>query len=143
MARLTKDAWRKSSLKTSEVEVDELGGSVLIRELPAQLSADLSGLIEVVNVGREQKAKVDTAKMERKQFAFGVIDDSGEPLFTEDEVGELAQKHGRAFKTVIAAIDKLSGVDKEEVEKTEARFPAGGKSESGTDVDAGASARSR
>lgn len=124
MARLDKAAWGKSTLKTKEIEVEELGGTVLIRELPASYSADIASNIQIIQDGREQRAKVDTAKMERLQFAFGVIDSDGEPMFTEAEVKDLALRHGRVFKIVIAAIDDLSGVDKEAIEKAEATFPA-------------------
>lgn len=129
MSRLSKDAWAKPTLKTKEVEVDELGGSVLIRELPAEYSADIASHIKLVSEGREQVAKVDTTTMERLQFAYGVVGDDGEPIFTEDEVRVLAKKHGRAFKTVIAAIDDLSGVDKEALKDAKARFPASAEGE--------------
>lgn len=125
MARLTKDAWARSSLRTQEIEVEELGGSVLIRELPASVSADLAGLVDITQVGQTQRAKVDKATMEARQFAYGVIDDDHNPLFTEEEAREVQSKHGRAFNVVIAAIDKLSGVSKEAIDEAEARFPAG------------------
>ena len=89
MALVNKDAWKASTLRTREVEVEELGGSVRIRELPASTSADLSGLLDIVQVGREQRAKVDVATLERRQFAYGVIDAKGEAMFTEDEVKEI------------------------------------------------------
>lgn len=144
MARVTKEAWRKSSLRTQEVEVAELGGNVLIRELPASVAADLAGLIDLVQVGREQRAKVDTATMECRQFAYGVIDEDGEPLFSEDEAREIQARHGRAFKTVVAAIDELSGVDKKAIEETEARFPGGGAQANGAELgDASAAGRDR
>lgn len=126
MARITKDGWKNSSLRTKEVEVEELGGSVLIRELPASVSADLSGLIDMVQVGQEQRAKVDVATMERRQFAYGVIDEDHEPMFSEDEAGALQGKHGRAFKTVVEAIDEFSGVNKDAIKESEARFPSSG-----------------
>jgi hypothetical protein len=124
MARLKKDAWKKPSLKTKEVEVEELGGSVLVRELPAQFSAEVSSKIELISRGRDQIAKVDTAVMERLQFAHGVVDDDLEPMFSETEVAEIQKKHGRAFKTVIGVIDEISGIDKDAIEKAEATFPA-------------------
>jgi hypothetical protein len=127
MGRLTKEAWAKSSLRTKEVEVEELGGSVLIRELPASISADLKGLLDVVQVGQEQRAKIDVATMERRQFAYGVVDENNNPLFTEDEVADLQDKHGRAFRVVLEAIDEFSGIDKEAIEEAEARFPVSGK----------------
>jgi len=138
VGRLNKDSWKGSSLRTEEVEVEELGGSVLIRELPAAVSSDLAGLVEMVQVGMEQKAKVDISLMERRQFAYGVINDDHSPQFTEAEVEELQNNHGRAFKTVVAAIDKLSGVDKEAIEKAEARFPSSNGSGNGPAVADGA-----
>jgi hypothetical protein len=125
MGRLSKDAWSTSSLRTKEVEVPQLGGTVLIRELPATITAELKGLTDIVQIGEEQRAKFDVAAMERRQFAYGVIGDSGEPLFSEDEVEELRAKHGAAFQLVIDAIDALSGIDKESFEEAEARFPGG------------------
>ena len=139
MAVLSKNAWDKPSLKTSEVEVSELGGSVRIRELPAEYSAEVASNVKLVTEGREQVAKVDTATMERLQFAFGVINETGDPMFREDEVKALQQKHGRAFKTVVNAIDDLSGIDKDALEKAEARFPAGGTGQSGKGVGPSAS----
>lgn len=133
MARLTRDAWKVSSLRTKEVEVEELGGSVLIRELPASVSADLAGLLDIVQVGTEQRAKVDVALLECRQFAYGVVNEDGSPQFTEDEARDIQGKHGRAFKTVVGVIDEFSGVDKEAIEKAEARFQS---SRNGT-ADAG------
>ncbi len=143
MARLNKDAWDKPSLKRKEVEVEELGGSVLVRELPASYSAELNEHVQMKTVGREQIGSVDLVTMERLKFAYGVIGDNGEQLFNAEEVKEIATKHGRAFKVVLAAIDELSEIDEEAQKSVEDRFPAGGASPNGKDVGAGtASGRS-
>lgn len=131
MAHLTKEAWAKPSLKTKSVYVEELGGEVRIRELPAEYSAEVASHFEMRSVGRDSIAKVDTATMERLQFAFGVVDDDGNQLFNEDEARVVAQNHGRAFKTVIQAIDELSGTGKEDEERTAQVFPAGGATADG------------
>lgn len=128
MARLTKEAWANPTLATDEVEVPELGGSVLIRELPGEFS--VSQFIEVENPGtRHARSRVNTEAIERKQFALSVVGEDGNPVFTEDEAGEIARKHGRAWRRVIDAIDKLSAIDKEGVEQTKARFPGSGAGE--------------
>lgn len=129
MSRLSKDAWDKSSLRQEEVEVPELGGSVLIRELPAEYAAEVASHIEIKEVAGARFASVDKAKMERLQFAFGVIGDGGDPLFSEDETADIARKHGSAYNRVIEAIDELSGINKEDIEQTEARFPDSGADE--------------
>lgn len=136
MERITKDAWRRSSLRTQDLEVEGFG-IVTIRELPAEVTADLSGLLDITQIGREQRAKVDVATMEVRQFAYGVVGDDGNPMFTEDEARELAQIHGRVYKEVVEAIDQLSGIDKASLEETEARFPGSGESEGRTDLGNG------
>jgi hypothetical protein len=123
---VTKDAWAKPTLRQDKVWVEEFDDHVLIRELPANVSADLKGLLDLTQVGDEQRAKIDVATMECRQFAYGVIDANGEPMFSEAEVLELQQKHGRAFRTVVDAIDEFSGIDKKAVEEAETRFPARG-----------------
>lgn len=134
MGRLTKDAWAKPSLKTKEVEVEDLGGSVLVRELPASFAADINQHIQMKQIGREQISSVDLKTMERMKFAYGVIDDEGNPVFTEDEASDIASKHGRTFKVVIDAIDELSALDQKGLEAAEARFPSGGVRKNGGPV---------
>jgi hypothetical protein len=129
MSRLSKDAWDKSSLRQEEVEVPELGGSVLIRELPAEYAAEVASHIEIKEVAGARFASIDKAKMERLQFAYGVVGDNGDPLFSEDETVEVAKKHGSAYNRVIEAIDDLSGINKEDIENAEARFPDSGEVE--------------
>lgn len=134
MARLSKEAWGKPTLKTKEVEVSELGGSVLVRELPASFVADINQHIQLKQIGREQISSVDLRTMERQKFAYGVIDDESNQLFSEEEAGEVATKHGHAFRVVLDAIDELSEIDEEGVDKEEARFPSGGVRENGRAV---------
>lgn len=137
MARVSKGAWAKSTLKTKEVHVEELGGEVLVRELSADYTAEVSNNVEVVNVGREQILRIDKAKMELLQFAHGVINDDKSPMFTEAEVADLQKKHGRAFQTVIGVIDEISGIDKEAIEKAEATFPSSSGDTQGEGVAVG------
>lgn len=132
MARLKKDAWKAPSLKTEEIEVEDLGGSVLIRELPAEYSAELNQLVQMKGIGAEQSASIDLVTQERLKFAHGVIEDDGTPMFSADEVAEIAKKHGRAFQVVIKAIDGLSDTDSKAVESAVERFPGSGDSETST-----------
>ena len=87
-----------------------------MRELPAAYSAELNQHATMKQVGREQVATVDLVTMERLKFAYGVIDDDGEPLFSADEAKEIAEKHGHAFKVVLEAIDELSEIDAEAIQ---------------------------
>jgi hypothetical protein len=130
MQRSTKDAWLTGpgDLRQEEVpDVPQPGQSVLVSGLPAKYSAEIQGQLKLVTEGREQIAKIDVPTMELLQFVHGVVD----PTFTRGEAEQIQAKFGPAFRKVIAKIDELSGIDKEAIENTEQRFPAGGTSESG------------
>lgn len=126
MGERKKDAWLAGPGDLKEATVEDVpmpGESVLVRGLPAAYSNQAtSEALEMKTVGREQIAMVNTAKLEVLQFRYGVID----PVFTQEEVEQVATKWGPAFKKVIAKIDELSGVDKDSIEQAEARFPARG-----------------
>jgi hypothetical protein len=131
MTRSTKDAWLTGpgDLKQEEVQdVPAPGQSVLVRGLPAKYSAEIQGQLKLVTEGREQVAKIDVPSMELLQFVHGVVD----PTFSRAEAEQIQAKFGPAFRKVIAKIDELSGIDKEAIEQTEQRFPAGGTSQGGT-----------
>lgn len=134
MARLKKSAWNSASLKQKEIEVPALGGSVLIRELPAKYSAELNQLYSMKTSGGESSASVDLVTQERLKFAYGVINDDGTSMFTQDEVAEIAKKHGSAFSVVIEAIDELSKTTPKETADQVERFPASGGSANGNEA---------
>lgn len=137
MARVGKDGWGSSSLKRKEVHVEELGGDVLVRELPASYSAELNQHATMKTIGREQIATIDLVTMERLKFAYGVIGDDGNPLFTPEEAADIAAKHGRAFKVVLDAIDELSEVNSDAIKEARERFPDSGAVENGSSLASG------
>jgi hypothetical protein len=121
--RSTKSSWLNGDgdLQTREVEdVPVKGESVLVRGLPAAYSNQASSeALEMKQTPRgDSIATVNTARLEVLQFLHGVID----PKFDLSEVEKIAENYGPAFKKVIAAIDDLSGVDKEALENATARF---------------------
>lgn len=134
LERSTKQSWLDGpgDLKEAEVhDVPEKGRSVKVRGLPAAYSNEAqSEATKLVTQGREQIATIDTAVLEVLQFQHGVV----EPQFTRQDAEVVARKYGPAFKKVIAKIDELSGVDKEAIEQTQARFPTGGEGTSGADL---------
>jgi len=134
VSQSTKKSWLEGpgDLEHDTVEdVPVKGESVTVRGLPAAYSNKASSeALEMKQVGREQVATVNTARLEVIQFAEGVT----EPKFDEAEAQKIAEKYGPAFKKVIAKIDELSGVDKEAMDKAEARFPAGSRGENGSVV---------
>jgi len=125
MQRSTKEAWLTGDGDLREADVEDVpvpGQTVRVRALSAKYSAEVQGQMKLVSDGRDQVAKIDVAGMELLQFQHGVV----EPSFGPAEVAIIQEKFGPAFRKVLAKIDELSGIDKEAIEKTEARFPAGG-----------------
>lgn len=142
MARSTIDAWLEGPGDLKEAEVEDVpvkGQSVLVRGLPAAYSNKASSeALEMKQVGRDQIATVNTARLEVIQFAEGVV----EPKFSEAQAQQISEKYGPAFKKVVEKIDELSGVDKEALEEATARFPSKRPSANGSDVGAATPARS-
>jgi hypothetical protein len=142
--RSTKQSWLEGpgDLKEEDVlDVPVEGQSIRVRGLPAAYSNEAtSKALELITGARgEQTARINQHKLEVIQFAHGCV----EPTFTEPEAELVAQKYGPAFKKAIAEIDRLSGVDKEAIEKTNATFPSGGSDEGGPHVGNGTSAGDR
>lgn len=129
MSGRKKDAWLSGPGDLQEATVEDVpvpGESVLVRGLPAAYSNQAtSEALEMKQVGREQVATVNTAKLEVLQFHYGVID----PVFSLEEAEKVATRFGPAFKKVVGVIDDLSGMDKEAIERAEARFPVSGAGE--------------
>lgn len=144
MGRSTKDAWLTGPGDLKEADVEDVpvaGESVRVRGLAAAYSNQASSEALELKTDRngEQLATVNTARLEVLQFAHGVID----PKFSVDEAEQIALKFGPAFKKVIAEIDRLSGIDKEAIERTSAAFPAGERGANGAATAVEASTPSR
>lgn len=137
MTRLTRDALLGASdLTTREVEVPSIGGSVLVRSLPAAYSNQAqSESLEMVTLRTgEQTARVNTQKLEELQVFHGLIEPK---LASVDEARQFAQQVGKAWRQIVSAIDEISGVDKEAIERTNTMFQSGGSPEtiSGAEVN--------
>lgn len=126
----TKDALLKASdLTERDVELPLLKMTVRVRALPAAYSNQAaSEALVSKQVGRDQITTVDKAKMEAIQALHGLVRPQLESI---EEAETLAQNLGPSWALVINAIDEISGVDKEAVEKAQARFQGGGKSTEG------------
>lgn len=138
MARSTKDAWLKGPGDLKEADVEDVpveGQTVRVRGLPAAYSNEAaSEALEMKTTPKgDQIASVNSARLEVLQFAHGTID----PDFSLAEAEDIAKRFGPAFKKVVAKIDELSGVDKEALDATTARFQASGEGANGADVGVG------
>lgn len=142
MSRLSKqDLLAATDLKTREVELPSIGGSVLVQGLSAAYSnqAQSEALETTFTKRGDQVAKVNTSKLEIIQAQHGLVEPA---LSSYEEAEKFAQNCGPAFRAVIDAIDELSGLDKEAIAEAAATFPAGGEETGGADVDDGTPPRS-
>lgn len=134
MARLTKEALLGASdLVEREVELPSIGGSVLVRSLPAAYSNQASSeALEVVTGRRgEQTARVNTQKLEALQVLHALVDPQ---LSSLEEAMAFQQKVGPAWRKIVDCIDEISGIDKQAIEDANTRFRPGGSGEAGEDV---------
>ena len=142
MARLSKDALLKASdLRTKEIELETIGGSVVVQGLSAAYSNQASSeALEMKTTARgDQIASVNTAKLETIQVLHGLVEPKPDTI---EEAEQFMQNCGPAAKAIVEAIDELSGLDKEAITEASARFQGSGEVESGPVVGDGASAGS-
>lgn len=128
MGILSKDALLGASdLREREIDLTPYGinGSVRVRSLPAAFSnqAQSDGVEMVTDTSGKQTARVNTVKIEELQVLHGLID----PQFTTvEEVRAFSERNGPSWRAIVKAIDELSGVDKEAIEKANKLFQSGG-----------------
>jgi hypothetical protein len=131
MSRLSKDALLGASdLAKKEVELDTIGGSVVVQGLGAAFSNQAqSEALEMKTIGKEQIAKVNTAKLEAIQILHGLVEPKLDSL---EEAEKFMERCGPAVRKVVDEIDELSGLDKKAIEEAKARFPGSEESPQGS-----------
>jgi len=111
-------------LQTEDVEVPEWGGAVRVRSFTGR-ERDAFESSMVRGDGRDRK--VDLTNMRARLVGLTVIDESGQRLFTDEEVDLLGAKSGAALDRVFAIAQKLnglSGADVEELSKNSSGVPS-------------------
>jgi hypothetical protein len=96
------------------VEVPEWGGSVYVRSLTA---AERDAITTSVIDDNGNATRLNN--MRAKIVALGAIDSEGKRLFTNDDVKALGAKSSIAMDRVFGAIQKASGITKEELKELE------------------------
>ena len=113
-----------NDLKSEDVEVPEWGGAVRVRSFTGR-ERDAFESSMVRGEGRDRK--VDLTNMRARLVGLTVIDETGQRLFTDDEVDLLGAKSGAALDRVFAVAQKLnglSGADVEELSKNSSGVPS-------------------
>ena len=111
-------------LQTEDVEVPEWGGAVRVRSFTGR-ERDAFEASMVRGEGRDRK--VDLTNMRARLVGLTVIDETGQRLFTDDEVDLLGAKSGAALDRIFAIAQKLnglSGADVEELSKNSSGVPS-------------------
>lgn len=120
-----------SDIKEKDIELPTVGLTVKVRSLAAAYSNEAhSEALEFVTVehkGRpERSARVNTVRLETLKVLHGLVEPK---LNSIEDATVLSQRLGSAWQTIVKEIDELSGLDEETVERTEAMFRSGGRSE--------------
>ena len=101
-------------LQTEDVEVPEWGGAVRVRSFTGR-ERDAFESSMVRGEGRDRK--VDLTNMRARLVGLTVIDETGQRLFTDEEVDLLGAKSGAALDRVFAIAQKLNGLSGSDVEE--------------------------
>ena len=125
MSLLSKSAiLTANDLQTEDIEVPEWGGAVRVRSFTGR-ERDAFEASMVRGEGRDRK--VDLTNMRARLVGLTVIDETGQRLFTDEEVDLLGAKSGAALDRVFAIAQKLnglSGADVEELSKNSSGVPS-------------------
>lgn len=102
MALLSKsDILAASDLETETVAVPEWGGSVMVKALSANAREELFARVNKEEMVAHQSAIIAAAF---------IVDETGKPVFTADDVAALGEKNQDALARVIEAGYALSGM---------------------------------
>lgn len=112
MGYLSRDDFLKADdFATREVELKELGGTVLVRELNAFESDEFSfGVMDAKGGADLRKAR----GLRIRVVTWATIDKDGKPLFRKTDVERLEKKSGRTVDCISSVILELSGIGVDE-----------------------------
>ena len=108
MAVLDRAAILAAPLKTEELEVPELGGTVLVRELTAKERNEFSYPFASEDPKVVQK---NLLNMHARLAQMCLVDKSGVSLFKKNEVGKLEEVSAGALQRIFDKCRELSGMD--------------------------------
>lgn len=125
-----------SDIKTREIDLPSIQMRVKVRSLPAAYSnqAQSEALEMITGRREEQTARVNIAKLECLQVLHGLVEPK---LNNVEDAQALATAWGPAWRTLVDAIDEISGIDKKSIEDANARFQSGGSDAPRADVGNG------
>src|SRR6185437_6804107 len=123
--RLSKDDILKADgPPAEEVEIPELGGTVLVRGMTGRERDDFEART-IVRRGNEMVP--DAGNIRARMVACCVIDeDTGQRMFTESDAGALGELPARVIIRIAEVAARLSGIGEQDVEEMAEDFGPGG-----------------
>lgn len=99
---------------TEEVPVPEWGASVLVRGMTGAERDDFEAS---VLEQRGQKFHVKLKNARARLVALTVVDETGQRIFSDDDVAALGKKNAAALNRVYEVAARLSGITDEDVDE--------------------------
>ncbi|WUI00203.1 hypothetical protein OHR68_43175 [Spirillospora sp. NBC_00431] len=115
-------AAEQPDVATKPVNVPELGGKVLVREMSAAVRNRFEATAATIRSGGDSRA-LDTVTAQI--VAACVVDERGRPMLTVNEVKRIAASKPKAVFRLREAIVKISATDEEDLEDLEEVFVEG------------------
>jgi hypothetical protein len=98
-------------IKTEEMEIPEWGTTVTIRGLTGKQRASY--------FEDQQQENQPLWKFVSKLVVLGVVDEDGDPIFTEDDLEAIGEKNADVLDRIAAAVGRLSGFGPDSKGETE------------------------
>ena len=111
----------RSVLKRKEIDVPELGGTLILRELNGTQGADFQRRVLEVVDGRTATIRDANAlaNLNALVIVWSAITEDGQPLFTKDDIPALNAMGASFLDMVGNEVLKLSGLDKAGLRRAE------------------------
>jgi len=119
---LTKDAiLGVTDYQVQEVEVPEWGGKVLMRTLSGKGRDEFESNV----TSKTQGNKVDVRGLKALLLSLVIVDEAGEPLFTQKDLDALNNKSSEVITRLFEVASKMNGIGEEAVEQAEKNSESG------------------
>lgn len=130
MSLLTRDQiLTTEDLPFEDVEVPEWGGTVRVRTLTGTDRDQFEGSMRPDKKGAKPKADNVRAGL----CAASIIDETGQRLFTPDDVSKLGMKSAKALDRVFDVAARLSGLSEDDVKEMSEDFDGAQSGDSPSD----------
>jgi hypothetical protein len=101
-------------LQFEDVEVPEWGGTLRVRGLTG---IERDRFEETILDQRGKNVKVKMTNLRARLVALSVVDEQGQALFTQNDIGVLGRKSAAALQRVFNVAQRLSGFSDEDLEE--------------------------